>query len=155
MAGSAVPDVIDAIVVVGQELFDPDDVSVYDGRGVTDNPGDFLMIGVDDPDSDEIPTSATSDAEWATTGLDAELDEDGYIDFCAMSWNGDGDLPLARRTAYLIASTFAEAVRGVGELIGLENVLWLRPGPAELKQAQSTSGARAIVHQRIYYKARI
>jgi hypothetical protein len=69
MATSVVFDLVGALVTqLGAAL----SVNVHDGYGLTDDPGDYLMVGVEDPDGDRA-TSAEGRQDWAGTATPACL----------------------------------------------------------------------------------
>lgn len=152
MATSVVPALIDALLALANANLT--DVLVLDGYGQTDDPGDFLMIGIEDPDSDGAGFSADARQEWANANYTAR-DETGDITCVALSWNGDGDAKLARDTAYGITSALEDALRLTPSL-GVEGLLWTGFGSTtQLSQAQGTGGASALLIFRISFRARI
>lgn len=152
MPTSVVPAVIDALIVTATDALS--DVQVYDGYGITADPGDFLMVGIEDPDSDGAGFSADSRQQWANANYTAR-DEEGDITCVALSWNGDGDAKLARDTAYAITAQLEDALRANPSL-GVESLLWTGFGStAQLSQAQGTGGASALLTFRIHFRARL
>lgn len=178
MTDSPVPQLIDNIVAAAKEhpyfkaRLDDDPVFygrlVFDGPTNTKDPGDFLMIGVEDPDLPDASTSAETNEDFAHTGLDGERDVDGYITCAALSWNGDVDelaLKTARDTAYGMTDAIAAMCRGNGEAsdghhndgtFGVESLLWTSCSTsAALNQGRDAKAALALVVFRIYFRARI
>lgn len=156
MAVSALPALIDALVVAtGPAL---PDWNVYDGIGlfgISSDPGDTLMIGVDDPMSPNPLQAASAQQDWAGTGQDADRDEEGDITCAAFAWNGDGDQKAARDAVYGAAETLAGICRNNPSL-GLPTLLWTSLGTsADLTQNQDNSGASALLVFQIHYRARI
>ena len=151
-AVSAVPDLIDALVTLGQSVAG---VTVYDGPGDSDDPGDYLMIGVDDPDSPATPKSADTQQDWALLGYEAR-DEEGDITCAALSWNGDaGGQKAARDAAYAVIANFGAALKANPSL-GLDHVLWTSFGTTtSLSQLQSADGVLALVTFTVHFKARL
>lgn len=161
MATSVVPALIDALVAKTRTALSPPSVvlaEVYDGIGVTEDAGDSLSIGVDDPDSNVAANSASTSEDWANVGLDGQRDEDGTIACAAISWNGDvGDVAVkaARDAVYAIAAQVANTLRA-DPTLGLTNVLWTSFGTSsELNQIQASEGSMALLTFRIYFRARI
>lgn len=152
MATSSVPAFLDALVEsAGVAL---PDVIVSDGYGVTDDPGDFLMIGVEDPDSQENAFSVDVRQEWANANYTAR-NEDGEVVCAAVSWNGDGDQKLARDSVYDIFGAIEDTLRANPSL-GVASLLWSSVGSSsQLSQAQGQQGAAAMLIFRIQFKARI
>lgn len=152
MATSVVPALIDALVEQATAALP--DVNVYDGFGVTADPGDFLMIGVEDPDAEDAAFSADARQEWANANHTTR-DESGEITCCAVSWNGDADQKTARDGAYAITAAVETCLRETPAL-GLDNLLWTGFGSStQLSQVQGDSGAAAMLVFRIAFRARI
>lgn len=145
MAVSVVPALIDALVAA---------TGGYDGLAVTDEPGDFLMIGVDDPDTEGGAFSSESRQEWANANNTARK-ESGTITCAAYSWNGDGDQKVARDAAYALVEALASACRANPSL-GVASLLWTDFGSdANLTQLQGEWGASALVVFTVAFRARI
>lgn len=154
MATSVVPDLIDALVTAAGAALS---VTVYDGIGVTDDPGDFLMVGVEDPDLEGAAFSADVKQEWAAVGTGAPRDETGEITCAALSWNGNGyaGVKQARDGAYAITEAVENLLRANPSL-GVAGVLWTGFGTtSQLSQAQDAQGASALLVFRINFRARI
>ena len=154
MSTSAVPAVIDALVTATRTSLPS--LRVYDGVGISDDPGDWLMIGVDDPDveSRRRTFAATARQEWAHANFTAR-DEEGDVTCVAMSWNGDADIKAARDAVY--ATTAAvETVLRANPSLGVPNVLWTSFGPdLDLSQMQGENGASAFVIFTVRFRARL
>lgn len=153
MAVSALPAFIDALVVAAEAALP--DVLVFDGQGVTDGPGDFLMIGVDDPNAEDFSAAAEAQQTPATMGTARSRDERRRVYCAVMSWNGDGDMKAARDSAYTIAEGVATILRTTPNL-GLSNVLNSGFG-SDLSDSsiQADSGAVWIVRFSVEFRARI
>lgn len=153
---SVVPDLIDALFTKATDALEG--VTVYDGFGVTNDPGDFLMIGVEDPDSQDAAYSAETEQDWAEVGANlgsAERDETGTLTCAALSWNGDANQKQARDAAYAITSKLEDLLRA-DPTLGLTSLLWTSFGTSsQLSQAQDSQGALALLVFRIYFRARI
>lgn len=150
---SVVPLVIDALIAGAQDALG-EACLVVDGFGLTDDPGNFLMIGVEDPDTEDFATSATSVQEWAHAVAD-ERDETGDVSCAALAWNGDGDQKAARDAAYDIVTGFGTWIRE-NYTLGLANVYNAEFGSNQaLTQIQNTDGAVALVSFKVAFKARI
>lgn len=155
MATSVVPALIDALVT-GATAALPD-TRVSDGIGATDDPGDFLMVGVEDPDLEGAAYSAEAKQDWAAVGTDAPRDEQGEITCVALSWNGNGPegAKQARDGAYAIAAAVEDLLRATPAL-GVPQLLWTGFGSSsQLSQAQGSGGASALLVFRITFRARI
>jgi hypothetical protein len=155
MAVSVIPALIDALVTAATDALPG--VQVYDGFGVSDDPGDFLMVGVDDPDSTDKASSGSSEQDWHGTGVEADRDEIGDITCVALSWNGDG--PQGQKAARDGAFTIAEAVSTLcraNPSLGVPAVLWTSYGTStDLQQSQDGTGAMALLVFRVHFEALI
>jgi hypothetical protein len=152
MATSVIPALIDAMLSTFAAALPS--VRVYDGTGVSDHPGGYLMIGVDDPDSDAFALSADAEQDWADANYTARS-ETGSITCAALSWNGDGNQKTARDGAYAITAAVETALRSNPSL-GLANVLWTSFGTrVELSQVQSHQGAAALLVFSISFRAHL
>lgn len=153
MATSVVPAFIDAIVAnAGTSL---PSLNVYDGFGATDDPGDFLMVGVSDPDIEGADSGADAQQDWATVGLQGARSEQGEITCAALSWNGDGNAKAARDSAYATVAAVETFCRNDPDL-GIPTLLWNSALTShQLTQNQDEGGALAMVIFRIAFQARI
>lgn len=154
MAVSAVPALIDALVAQTSAALP--NALVFDGQGVTDNPGDFLMIGVDDPNTTDFAHSSDSQQDPATMATTRPRDEKGSIYCSALSWNGAGDVKAARDAAYATTEVVASICRGGGANLGMNNVRALVYGANKSDaHMQADTGAIWIVSFSISFIARI
>lgn len=152
MAVSVVPALIDALFAAATTALP--NVNVYDGFGVSEEPGDFLMIGVEDPDIESAATSANSSQSWAHIGA-VSRDEEGEITCAALSWNGDANAKAARDAVYATAEAVATLLRANPSL-SLSTLLWTSYGTTtELSQQQGEGGASALVVFKVNFRARI
>jgi len=131
------------------------DVLVSYGVAVTDDPGDYLMIGVSDPDADDWTGLTSTTRQWESVGIVADVREEGDIPCAALSWNGAGDARTACETVYAIAETLAAVVRANPNL-GLIEVSWCLFGEStELLEIQTDTGAIARLDFTIRFVALI
>ena len=152
MATSVVPALIDALVTNARTALPA--LNVYDGFGVTDYPGDFLMIGVNDPNGSDFTDSADSQQAWANANGTAR-DETGQVWCVAFSWTGDTNQKAARDAAFATVSAVENMLRS-DPTQGVANVLWAEFGSSQsLKQDQDEHGASAQVAFQIHFRARI
>lgn len=159
---SVVPELTAALVSKARDVFtDPDlwddePVSVFDGYGNSDDPGCYLMIGVDDPDDGGLAKSAESQQDWAHANGRARTEE-GDISCAAMAWNGGGDgaQQVVRELAYAIAAQVSDLCR-TDPTLDVDGVLWTSFGTsASLSQDSNDQGVLALLLFRIHFKARI
>jgi hypothetical protein len=152
---SALPDVIDALVTLADTALSS--VNVYDGIGVSDDPGDFLMIGVEDPDIEGAAFSA--DVEQVRATMSGARDETGTITCCALSWNGDSTnagQKAARDSAFASVAAVEDILRTTSPTLGVASVLKTEMGDRiTVSQAQDATGASCMVIFSVAYLARI
>lgn len=131
-------------------------INVIDGTGMTDDPGDFLMVGVEDPDTDTYADSAESVQSWAGLGA-RHRDEEGTVTCCALSWNGDANQRAARQAVKATLAAVENDLRSDPNLGGVvPGLLWTGFGTRlNLSQIQSETGAAALGFFQIQFKARI
>jgi len=151
---SATPGLIDAMVSAARASSALAGVTVYDGPGISDDPGDFLMIGVDDPDEHRRTHAAEASQTWANR---TDRDESGDITCAAVSSNGDADQKAARDAVYAMARGLADLCRPPNDpSFGVAGVLWTSYGTQSfLSQAQDSRGAGAQLIFTIHYRARL
>lgn len=150
---SATPAIIDALVAAARLALQ--DVLVYDGYGLSDDPGDILMVGVDDPDSVRPANAGESFHEWAAIGGSRTHDQQGTVTCAALAWSGDMDPKAVRDRAYAIVSEVAQILRDTPAL-GVPSVAWCTLGQSEtLSQNIDDAGCSALVVFSIRFRARI
>lgn len=153
MSTSVVPALIDALVT--QLTAALPSVRVYDGYGVSDDPGDFLMVGVEDPESDN-GEAARTDEEQIAFGSTRPRQEVGAIHMAALSWNGTGDQKAARDAVYAIAAAVANALRPdvQPDVLGITGLNTVGYGASTaLEQTQDTAGAKAALRFDVAFAA--
>ena len=149
---SAVPAVIDAVVATLTAALGSDVVN--DGQGATASDGGlYVLVGVDDPDSEGYQTAAESAQGWAWLGRQAHY-EDITVHSVVVAWNGDADQKAARDSAYAAMKVVAEAIAADPSLGG--SVLWtLGVVSHDLRQIQDDKGASALLRFDVTCKAQI
>lgn len=153
---SVVPALIDALVQKAAAALPA--VLVSDGFTLTEDPGDFMMIGVEDPDNEGFETSADSQQEWAHANHTAR-NQTGDITCAALSWNGNSDQKAARDAAYRLTSALATLLRNdpsLGLVPGSASMLVASFGTREqLIQTKDEKGALSLVVFTVHFQARI
>jgi hypothetical protein len=150
---SVVPALIDALVTQCTSALTG--VTVTDGYGVSGNTGDFLMIGVDDPESEGAANSADVQQTPGPFGTNRPRDEQGEIACIASSWAGGTNQKTVRDAAYAITSGVENLLRSSPSL-GVSGCLWTGFGASsQLLQQQFKDGSSASVVFRISFRARI
>lgn len=157
MSDTAIPELIDALYTTARGGLEH--VHVYDGYGVSDEPGDFLMVGVDDPDNTDAASAAEAQQSWAGTGRAGgrtPRNEEGDVVCVAVAWigdSGDGSAKVARDRAFAVVSGLY-ALIAAEHTLGVGSLLWAVPGFShQLWQDQNDSGAVAMVTFRIHFRA--
>jgi hypothetical protein len=151
MSTSVIPALIDALVEqAGQSL---EAVLVFDGMRVTSDPGDYLMVGVDDPDADGFAQAADADQAWAGLGAHAK-NQTGGVWCVAESRNGDGDPKAARDAAYATVAAVEDLCR-VDPTLAVLTGGWASVGGDERLSQSRVGGASARVAFRVNFQARI
>jgi hypothetical protein len=153
MASSVVPSLIDALVA--QAVTSLPGALIFDGGGITDDPGDYLMIGVSDPDDDGEPEAADVTQQQMAFGSTRPRRETGSVHIAARSIAGDGVQKTARDAVYAMQEALATALRTTDNL-GVAGILSLGNGSnLRLLQTQNESGAVATLLYDIAFDAQI
>lgn len=130
-------------------------IVVSDGFAVTQDPGSYLMVGIEDPETTGLPVAATSRQQWATLG-DRQRDDNGAVWCVAESWNGDANQKAARVALKTTLDAAASVVNADPTLGGVTGLLWAGYGvTSNLMQAQNENGAIARMSFQIAYRTRI
>jgi hypothetical protein len=140
---SSIPAVIDALVVSFTAALG--EGNVFDGPGVTaDNPDQYVIVGMSDPDSEVLDESASSQQGWAWLGHVAR-DEVVVVHCCAVAWNGDTDQKAARDAAFAVLKVVTDAIED-DPSYGVSGVLYVTGiTSSHLRQVQDDNGALAVV----------
>ena len=125
------------------------------GPGITDDPGDYLMVGCSDPDADGEFEIAELEQEQMAFGATRPRQESGAIFMVARSRNGDSDLQAAIDAAQATQEALATVLRTTNDL-GVTGVMHLgnasRGGPMGLLD---NYGAQATLRYVITFTASI
>lgn len=159
MGTSRVPDLIDALVDKLPPLLPPG-VSVFDGFGVTADPGDFIMVGVEDPTATGAGFSATSSQTVGPFSTQRKRDETGTVTLVAYSSNGDASnagQKVARTNAYAYMGVVEQLLRTNPNLdIAAGGEFVAQMGDSQqLSENQSANGADAVLIFNVAFFARI
>lgn len=152
MAVSVVPALIDALIAAAQA---GGIANVLDGPAISGNAeaGDYLMIGVDDPDNETDTFTGAGRQKWAHTGARVR-DEEGSITCAAYSWNGDGNQKVARDAVFALAEVVVDAAVALPSM-GIANNMWVEPmADHNLTQDQGEWGAMALLVFTIEFQGR-
>lgn len=154
MAETRIPDVIDAIIAQAPATLPPD-VFVSDGFPMTNDSGDFLAVGVDDPFDDVRAESAESTQEFALAA-GRSRDEAASVRCSAYAVRGGGDLKGARDAASAIVAAVAALARAGATPFNLPGIR--KAGVTDLRFYQdpgSEFGAECMISFALTYVARI
>jgi len=158
MAVSVVPALIDALVTQSRTALGST-AAVYDGYGASADPGNYLMVGVDDPDQAQPAPSMSESQAMATLGTPRSRDEEGSIPNVAYCWNGDGEngQKAARDAAYAIVEAVAALLRTDPTMgVGQPGRVVCQVGDISLDQNSAQGvGAYALITFTVAFKARI
>lgn len=153
--GTSIPAFIDALVTAAKAALP--DIEVFDGTGATGDPGDFLMVGVADPNPSNLGAAATASELPGPLATTRPRDESGALMCATYSWNGDADQKLARDTATGYMNAVATILRS-NPTLGLADGGYFvaQMGDSkELFQGQDSQGADALWLFNILFTARI
>lgn len=139
--GSRVPEVIDALVALGQADAELTGVRVVDGPEISDESApDWLVVGFDgDPNGDF--QAATTVGGWSDLGTGRE--EQWQVTVAAIASRGDTDVRAARVRVYEIAGR-VEAWLRTDPSIGLSS-LEAAVEATQLRQDQTEQGMQAVL----------
>lgn len=127
-------------------------VTVSDGPPRVNDPGAYLFVGIDNPDTDNgIGASGTQSWPLATN---AQREDAGDIWLAAYADNGDGNIKLARDEATAVMEAVQDRVRA-NLTLGITGMLPLSFSDYSYRPMQTDSGAAVVLLFRITYSARI
>jgi hypothetical protein len=152
MSVSVVPALIDALIAACEAAGVE---NVLDGPSLSGDAaaGDYLMIGVDDPDNETDTFSGSGRQKWAHTGARVR-DEAGVVTCAAYSWNGDADQKAARDAVFAMAEAVVDAAVELPSL-GIANNMWVEPmADHNLTQDQGEWGAMALLVFTVEFQGR-
>lgn len=144
-------DLIDAMVAEFAALPALADVTVTDGQPLSNEPGTYLFVGIDDPDSTSAD-GARGAQSWPLACHSPREDE-GDILLAAYADNGEGDLKSARDAATAVLEAVQVHVR-VNQTLGVTGVQWLNFDAYRYQPMQGHAAA-ALLFFNIHYLARI
>ena len=154
MATSVIPALIDALYAQASSSLPTTRVLL--GPGITNDPGDYLMVGVDDPNEDEDAVEvADVTQEPMAFGSTRPRMEEGFIHMVARSRNGDSDLQAALDAVYATEEALATVLRTTDNL-GVAGVMNLGNGSRlQCTWNQDSYGAVATLRYDIAFRASI
>jgi hypothetical protein len=144
--------VIDAMVADFTTLPALAGVTVSDGPPRTNEPGAYLFVGIDNPDTDSgIGASGTQTWPLATNST---REDQGEVWLAAYADDGDGLIKPARDAATAVMKAVQDRVR-VNLTLGIPGLLWLSFGDYSYRPMQTDNGAAVVLLFRVSYSARI
>lgn len=149
---SAAFDIIPAFVAAMTAQV-PAGVRVFDGYGVSEDPDDFVQVGVSDPFSNGPAVAIETGQDFAHANTTTR-DETGHINCVAFTRNGDGDAAAAWLRLKAILDPIALHLR-TNYTLGVKGVLWVGFELTQADHDQTTDGAWAVATFRIPFRARI
>ena len=134
--------------------------SVSFGEPVALQSGDFLAVGISDPEAGGRSSAASSSIDWSTSMTPDGYAESGEIMCAAISVSGSDDLELAAESAYAILSAAVGAIRDNytatqgTNLLGVEGLWELHLSSVELPVlVPGEFGATAYLLFRLAFQA--
>lgn len=149
---SVVPDLIDALVEALAGLLP--DFTVSDGFPLELHTGDYVAVGVDDPQGTSPAPSANSTIDWAGAHRAIGLNEAGEVTCAAWAWRGDADARSARDAVYVALSAIQAHLRA-DVSAGVDGIWSSWIAWTQLSQDQTEQGANALLIFRVGFKARL
>jgi len=153
MATSVVPALIDALVTQATAALPS--TLVLDGIGVTDDPGNYLLVGCLDPADDAESEAARVTQQQMAFGVSRPRMETGVIHMVARSVNGDGNQKATRDAVYAIHEALATVLRTTDNLGVTGNLQLSNGADLALDQDQDDRGAVATLRYDIAFTAQI
>lgn len=147
---SVVPDLIDMLITVLTGALP--DVTVTDGVPTGMDPGDYLMVGVDDPDVASWDSADTTQT-WANATMTGR-NEQGTITCAIATWTGDAAPKACRDRAYAIGGVVQTLLRDKTQL-PIPGLWKTSFASHRLQQAQNDDGSTALLTFQIEFNARI
>lgn len=146
---SVFPDLTDALLSASTAALP--DVTVTDGLAFEWNTGDYLMVGVDDPDG--LKAQAGNGEQEQPTNNDR--DESGDLTCAALSMNGQADQKAARNAVFGLMAA-VEGLLRAGRVVVTGVKFWqLDLASFAYSQNIPDLGTSALLVFRIHYVARI
>lgn len=149
---SIIPQLIDGLTT--RLTTDLDGVAkVADGPVPTSDFGDYVMIGIDDPDKQGgYILAGESTEDWAHANT-TTIDQEGFITAAVLVFSGDSVFKPVRDKAFVIKSVIDNIVKN-HTVLAIDELEWLQPSSHTYSQSSNTKGVVAFLVMRIGFKAR-
>lgn len=157
LRSSVGPDLISALADGLPSGLDPE-VTVTVGLPVGLTSGDYLGIGIVDPESARSNSSFSSTITWSTDMTVDGFDETGELQLAAVAIRGDDDTAGVIVAVFDILSRLISWLRSqwsASDLLGVVGLWDLRVGGTDLTTFQSSSGCAAYLQIRLAFQATI
>ncbi len=142
-------DLIDAMVADFAALPALADVTVCDGMPLTNDPGTYLFVGIDDLDA--ASSDGASGVQSWPLATHTQREDAGDVLLAAYADNGEGGMKAARDAATAVLDAVQARVRA-NQTLGVAGVLWL--SFSDYRYRALDVGA-ALLLFRIHFTARI
>lgn len=146
---SVLPDLVDALVAACTTALTA--ATVTDGLAFEWNTGDYLMIGVDDPDG--LKAQAGNAEQEQVTNNDR--DESGDLTCAALAVNGQADQKSARDAVFGLMAAVESLLRARSVIVSGVKFWQLDLASFVYSQNIPDLGTSALLVFRIHYVARI
>lgn len=158
MATSRIPALIDALVAQLPALLGANNVTVFDGYGVSNTRRDTVMVGVDNRTAANPAFSAQSTQDPATANSQRNRDQNGAVTcaFYARRGAGANQQKAARDAVYGYLALLEGALRADPTLgIAAGGNFQAQIGDERLSQNQNNKGADALLVFNVRFFARL
>lgn len=152
MASAAFPSVIAAVFTVATNAVVG--TRVVRGRDLSQDYGDVVLIGRQDPEDDDWSSAGNFQQSMQTFGGGRE--EVGTVNGMVIAWNGDGNQDAANSAAFAHFALLETAVRADPKL-GLTSFDYVvsEIDSGDVRERQDDDGATAVLPFVISYKVSI
>lgn len=132
----------------------PAGVDVRLGYGVTDSPADYVLVGADDPFSDQPAPMVDGDSDFLYTGA-VNRTENGGINCVAFVSTGDTDTDIALTRLEEVLDALATALRADPDLTSIPELMWCHLSVTRIDSDQNRNGTWALGVFRVLFKAQL
>lgn len=147
MPATLIPQVRAALVTLFDAALAAEDCSVHLGYGVDADPGNKLMVGVDDPMSLAAAPVGESQMVWRTYGTGqpgGTREEQGQVNCALFVSNGDGDAESADTVGFRFLDLCHDAITAQQDL-GVSECAWALISSVRPYADQDDEGAALLI----------
>lgn len=154
MTSAAFPTVIDALLATAAVAVS--DARVVRGRDISNDPGNVVMIGVNDPTASGLGWESTGEYEQAMQTFGGKRQEIGRVNGLVIARNGDSDAAAALDTAFTMIAALEASIATTPNL-GVTSLEYLvaEMESGAVQESSNNEGASAALSFVVTYKARI